>query len=122
MLENSPFPGKRLMRLQNGAVGMNEKKQTPRTGKRIGATRSDKVCITIEDPERIVSNLWEEVKKHSSRRLEPAARTAYRVILKGLTAELAEILERIDAERQEQNNALQGDLFPEKDNYNEGKI
>lgn len=101
---------------------MKEKKQTPRTGKRIGATRSDKVCITIADPERIVSGLWEQVKKHNSRRLEPAAKTAYRVLLKGLTAELAEILERVDAERKGQNNELQRDLFPEKDNENESEV
>lgn len=89
-----------------------DKKQTPRTGKRIGATKSPRVCITIEDPDRIVSGLWEQVKKHNSRRLEPAAKTAYRVLLKGLTAELAEILERVDAERRDEASKLQGDLFP----------
>ena len=89
-----------------------DKKQTPRTGKRIGATKSPRVCITIEDPDRIVSALWEQVKKHNSRRLEPAAKTAYRVLIKGLTAEMADILERVDAEQRERNNELQGDLFP----------
>lgn len=89
-----------------------DKKQTPRTGKRIGATKSPRVCITIEDPDRIVSTLWEQVKRHTSRRLEPAAQTAFRVVMKGLTAELTEILERVDAERREEASKLQGELFP----------
>ena len=89
-----------------------DKKKTPRTGKRIGATRSPRVCITIADPDRIVSTLWEQVKRHNSRRLEPAAITAQRVLLKGLTAELDEIIERVDAERREEAAKLQGDLFP----------
>lgn len=93
----------------------SDKKQTPRTGKRIGATKSPRVCITIEDPDRIVSKLWEQVKRHTSRRLEPAAQTAFRVVMKGLTAELAEILERIDNERKEQENALQGRLFKDEE-------
>jgi hypothetical protein len=73
------------------------------------------VCITIDDPDRIVSTLWEQVKRHNSRRLEPAAQTAFRVVLKGLTAEMAEIIERVDAERRKEQNDLQRDLFPDEE-------
>jgi hypothetical protein len=97
-------------------------KKTTRTGRGMGREDRCKVCLTLNDPDRYISRMWETVKRHYSGQHETAAETAARVVMKGLTAELAEILERIDAERQEQNNELQGDLFPEKDIANESEI
>ena len=86
-------------------------KQTVRTGKRIGLKDRARVSIAVNDPYREVSRLWELVKKFNSQKKETAAETARRVFLRGLTAELEEIMLANAKAAEDENERLQGRLF-----------
>ena len=86
-------------------------KKTTRTGRRIGAKDRCKVCLTLNDPDRVISRLWETVKKHYSGQHETAAETAARIVMNGLLAEVEKIAIAADKARAEEENKLQGRLF-----------
>lgn len=86
-------------------------KKTIRTGRRIGLKDRARVSIAINDPYREISRLWELVKKCNSRKKETAAETARRVFLRGLTAELEEIMLANAKAAEAEQERLQGRLF-----------
>jgi hypothetical protein len=86
-------------------------KKTTRTGRRIGAKDRCKVSLTLNDPDRVISRLWETVKKYYSGQHETAAETAARVVMNGLLMENEKIILSQAAERKEQQEQLQGSLF-----------
>lgn len=86
-------------------------KKTTRTGRKIGQKDRCKVCLTLNDPDRIISRMWETVKKHYSGQHETAAETAARVVINGLLTEMEKIAIAADAARTEEQNKLQGRLF-----------
>ena len=85
-------------------------KKTTRTGRRIGAKDRCKVCLTLNDPDRVISRLWETVKKYYSGQHETAAETAARVVMNGLLVENEIILSQAAAEKEE-FDSRQGKLF-----------
>ena len=89
-------------------------KKTTRTGRRIGAKDRCKVSLTLNDPDRYISTLWETVKKHYSGQHETAAETAARIVMNGLIAEVEKIAIAADKARAEENNKLQGRLFEDE--------
>lgn len=88
-------------------------KKTTRTGRKIGTKDRCKVCLTLNDPDRVISRLWETVKKHYSGQHETAAETAARIVMNGLLAEVEKIAIAADKARAEEQNKLQGRLFEE---------
>lgn len=66
-------------------------KKTTRTGRRIGMKDRCRISISANDPDRIVSYLWEHLKKHYSRKKVTAAELAKTVLLRGITATLEEM-------------------------------
>lgn len=86
-------------------------KKTTRSGKPIGLKNRAKISIAVNDEDRTVSRLWELVKKHYSAQKITAAETAHKVIMRGLTAELEEIMLATSNARREENESLQGRLF-----------
>lgn len=88
-------------------------KKTTRTGRKIGTKDRCKVCLTLNDPDRVISRLWETVKKHYSGQHETAAETAARIVMNGLLAEIEKIAQAADMARADENNKLQGRLFEE---------
>lgn len=86
-------------------------KRTIRTGRRIGLKSNATISITVNDEDRTVSRLWEMVKKYHSGQKITAAETARKVIMRGLTAELEEIMLATSNARREENESLQGRLF-----------
>ena len=88
-------------------------KKTTRTGRKIGTKDRCKVCLTLNDPDRYISTLWETVKKHYSGQHETAAETAARIVMNGLLAEVGKIAIAADKARAEEQNKLQGRLVEE---------
>ena len=86
-------------------------KKTTRTGKPIGLKNRAKISIAVNDEDRHVSGLWETVKKYYSGQKITAAEIARKIVLRGLTAELEEILLAKSTARREENESLQGRLF-----------
>jgi hypothetical protein len=86
-------------------------KKTTRTGRGMGREDRCKVCLTLNDPDRVISRLWETVKKYYSGQHETAAETAARVVMNGLLVENEKIILSQAAERKEQQEQLQGSLF-----------
>lgn len=86
-------------------------KKTTRTGRRIGTKDRCKVCLTLNDPDRFISKLWETVKKYYSGKHETAAETAARVVMNGLLMENEKIILYQAAEIKKENDGLQGRLF-----------
>lgn len=71
-------------------------KKTTRTGRRIGMKDRCRISISVNDPDRCVSFLWEHIKKHFSRKKITAAELAKTVLLRGITS----VLEEMEAEYQ----------------------
>ena len=88
-------------------------KKTTRTWRGMGRENRCKVCLTLNDPDRYISRMWETVKKHYSGQHETAAETAARVVMNGLLIEVEKIAQAADMARAEENNKLQGRLFEE---------
>ena len=86
-------------------------KKTTRTGKAIGQTDRAKISIAVNDEDRIVSRVWELVKKYYSGQKITAAEAAKKCFMRGLTAELEEIMLATSNARMEENESLQGRLF-----------
>ena len=86
-------------------------KKTTRTGRKIGTKDRCKVCLTLNDPDRYISRMWETVKRHYSGQHETAAETAARVVMNGLLIEIEKIAQSADRARAEEQNKLQGRLF-----------
>lgn len=86
-------------------------KKTTRTGRKIGTKDRCKVCLTLNDPDRFISRMWETVKRHYSSQHETAAETAARVVMNGLLIEYEKIAADADLARAEEQNKLQGRLF-----------
>ena len=86
-------------------------KKTTRTGRKIGTKNRCRVCLTLNDPDRVISRMWEMVKKHYSSQFETAAETAARVVMNGLLTEIEKIAADADLARAEEQNKLQGRLF-----------
>ena len=76
-------------------------KKTTRTGKRMGMKNRCLVSISVNDPDRNVSRLWEHLKRHYSRKRIPAAELAKTVFLRGMTCLLEEIEEEYQRNAQE---------------------
>lgn len=89
----------------------NVVKKTTRTGRRIGTKDRCKVSLTLNDPDRVISRLWETVKKYYSGQHETAAETAARVVMNGLLVENEKIILSQAAEKTKENDGLQGRLF-----------
>ena len=85
-------------------------KQTISTGRRIGLKNRATVSIAVNDADRAVSGMWETVKKYYSNQKITAAETARKVLLRGLLAEVEEIMLRQNAVAKDENRD-QGRLF-----------
>lgn len=86
-------------------------KKTTRTGRRIGAKDRCKVSLTLNDPDRVISRLWETVKKYYSGQHETAAETAARVVMNGLLVENEKIILSQAAAEKKELDSRQGKLF-----------
>lgn len=86
-------------------------KKTIRTGRRIGMKDRATVSITVNDEDRVISDLWETVKKYYSRKKITAAQTARKVLLRALLAEVEEITLATANIMEKEQERLQGRLF-----------
>ena len=86
-------------------------KKTISTGRRIGLKKRATVSIAVNDDDRVISDLWETVKKYYSHKKITAAQTARKVFLRGLLAEVEEITLKQNAVAQNEQERLQGRLF-----------
>lgn len=86
-------------------------KRTTRTGKAAGKKGKAKISIAINDADRAVSRLWEQVKHFYSLRNQTAAETARSVFLNGLSVMLQEIHQESIEKEEKRNNDGQGKLI-----------
>ena len=91
-----------------------ERKKSKRTGRKMGQGKTFYVTLTARDKDRHVSHLWEIVKKFYSQQGETAPVICERGLLKGLTAELDEILVQKNLKIKEELEKNQGYLFDMK--------
>ena len=82
-------------------------KATTRTGRRIGRKNRATVSITLNDPYRQVSGMWELLKLHFSRERMTAAELGNMVFMRGAVAILEEIELRAHNEDKERLEAQQ---------------
>lgn len=90
---------------------MKDTKKSKRTGRKMGEGKTFYVTLTAQDKDKHISHLWEIVKKYYSQSGESASVTCARVMLKGLTAEVDEILIKKNQTAKEELDRKQGDLF-----------
>lgn len=88
-------------------------KRTTRTGKAAGKRSGVKISIAINDPDRVISKFWEEVKRFYSLRNQTAAETARSVFLNGLAVMLHDIANTKEQSANLNNKNNQAELFQE---------
>ena len=85
-------------------------KKTCRTGRRIGTKDRCRISIAINDPDRILSRLWEYAKKRYSQKKITAAELGKKVFMNGIM----NILEELDQNQLQSNEQqIEQDLFGE---------
>ena len=86
-------------------------KLTTSTGCKIGLKNGEKIYLAVNDEDRILSRQLEIIKKHDSKQKISAAETYRRILMRGITHIIEDMLLASQKETEKERQSLQMDMF-----------